>query len=558
MADSQEILLTDTDVIISRTDSKGRIQFVSDDFARISGYDSNEMVGEPHNLIRHPDMPQQVFQEMWNTILSGLPWTGIVKNRTKSGGYYWVDATITPILKKGKLDGFVSVRKKCRDRDKERYAKIYSDLGKKSFKKKKKTIRVLLFSKMDAFLVLMGTILVFLSSYALGALNESTPYNSLLTTAVFLLFSIYLIYLKNSERKKLGHFAMKVVSGDLLNEDYSDVQWNDPVSRCIYLSVKSLGINLWGIIQEIQKIIISFNQLSEDIREISSVYGDLARQMAAGSEETAAAMEEINSATKNISDTTLENKEMMNDFMNSIRNLIQNIAGTKDVRENINQYYSKVSENMTDSEKVIQDTLTSMDEIQNVTGKILEIVNMINEISDRTNLLSLNASIEAARAGSAGKGFAVVAREISALNENIQGYSKSIESHIKETIQIVSRGRQISETANLSIREVVTSLEELQEARKKVGRAIDSNYNESNGMKERINYLQETSETIQKATEESYSASHTMAENLNDIAAKSTELSSEVYLLEEKSNEIRKEPQKIQELLHHFSNQDEL
>jgi len=92
--------------IISHTDAKGRITFVNDDFVAVSGYSVDELIGQPHNLVRHPDMPEEAFRDVWATLKRGRPWAGLVKNRCKNGDYYWVRASVTP-----KPDGgYMSVR----------------------------------------------------------------------------------------------------------------------------------------------------------------------------------------------------------------------------------------------------------------------------------------------------------------------------------------------------------------------------------------------------------------------------------------------------------------
>jgi len=556
MNTEEEVEVRHEDIIISRTDTRGRIEYVSDDFARISGYTKEEMIGKPHNLVRHPDMPRAIFQEMWNTIQSGYPWTGIVKNRTKGGGYYWVDATVTPILKGGEIVGYISVRRKCREEDKTYFSEIYKKLSKKPFQKKKKRIQYQKLSVSEFFFLSASFALFFLLAYLLTSSSLSPTLVSILLTLFFSLLLGLGAYLHGKERMYLNRFALKVVGGDLLNSEYLNFRWKNPVHKSIFLSIKSLGLNLWGVTYQIQKIMDSFNQVAEDIRLVSKIYSNLSNEFAASSEEIAASMEEVSSATKSISDTTTENKILMDKFLTSIKRLIQNVIGTKSIREEINGYYIKVQENMIQSQKVIQDTFSTMDEIQTVFKKILEIVSMIHEISDKTNLLSLNASIEAARAGSAGKGFAVVAKEISALNENIQGYAKSIEAYVKESVQIVTKGRSISEEANQSIKEMIDSLEQLQNARKIVGNAIDRNFEEAENMKENLNLVQEKSDSIQESTRESYEASQSMAESLNSIAVKAAELAEEVHVLERKSQTIQEEPRKILELLYHFTGEE--
>lgn len=116
--------------LISATDPKGIIRFVNDDFVEISGYSREELIGSQHNIVRHPDMPSTVFAGMWERLKSGYPWMGIVKNRSKSGDYYWVDAYVTPVFKGGEVVGYESVRT-IADPDRVREAsEIYRALNK--------------------------------------------------------------------------------------------------------------------------------------------------------------------------------------------------------------------------------------------------------------------------------------------------------------------------------------------------------------------------------------------------------------------------------------------
>jgi PAS domain S-box-containing protein len=87
---SGEYVLKDTDFLVSQTDEKGFIRFANEDFCKIAGYTLEELIGEPHNIVRHRDMPRAAFKDLWETVKSGKIWTGYVKNATKNGGYYWV------------------------------------------------------------------------------------------------------------------------------------------------------------------------------------------------------------------------------------------------------------------------------------------------------------------------------------------------------------------------------------------------------------------------------------------------------------------------------------
>ena len=105
-----EYPIADGAAIISRTDSAGNITFCNEEFVVASGFTREEVVGKPHNIVRHPDMPSEAYRDMWATLQRGRPWSGIVKNRRKNGDFYWVRATATPIADGS---GYMSVRIKA-------------------------------------------------------------------------------------------------------------------------------------------------------------------------------------------------------------------------------------------------------------------------------------------------------------------------------------------------------------------------------------------------------------------------------------------------------------
>jgi methyl-accepting chemotaxis protein len=106
----KEVVLSPDTLIVSKTDLKGRITFINRDFLEISGFSESELIGEPHNIVRHPDMPVEAFADLWLTLKNGRPWTGLVKNRCKNGDYYWVLANATPLFENGQVTGYMSAR----------------------------------------------------------------------------------------------------------------------------------------------------------------------------------------------------------------------------------------------------------------------------------------------------------------------------------------------------------------------------------------------------------------------------------------------------------------
>ena len=117
--------------IISKTDLKGIITYVNTPFCKLAGYTKEELIGKPHNIIRHPDMPKEVFKQLWETIEKNQQWRGFIKNLRKDGKYYWVEAFIEPIFdENNKKIGYISVRKPVSEEDKQKYSKIYEEMRK--------------------------------------------------------------------------------------------------------------------------------------------------------------------------------------------------------------------------------------------------------------------------------------------------------------------------------------------------------------------------------------------------------------------------------------------
>ncbi|MBY0265742.1 MAG: Tar ligand binding domain-containing protein, partial [Burkholderiales bacterium] len=107
---SNEAFLNEGETIVSKTDLKGRITFINQTFLDVSGFTEEDVMGKAHNIVRHPDMPPAAFEDLWNTLKSGRPWSGMVKNRCKNGDFYWVRAEVSPVLENGVITGYLSVR----------------------------------------------------------------------------------------------------------------------------------------------------------------------------------------------------------------------------------------------------------------------------------------------------------------------------------------------------------------------------------------------------------------------------------------------------------------
>lgn len=124
----RELILDDKSFLVSETDEKGIIKFANDEFCEYAEYKLDELIGKPHNLVRHSDMPKAAFKDLWQTVQSGNRWRGFVKNSTRNGNYYWVFATVFPYTSSDGSKGYISCRRKASRQEVEKYTELYSQM----------------------------------------------------------------------------------------------------------------------------------------------------------------------------------------------------------------------------------------------------------------------------------------------------------------------------------------------------------------------------------------------------------------------------------------------
>ena len=127
---SKETVLDKNAFLVSETDLKGVIKFANEDFCKIAGYTLEELMGQPHNMVRHKDMPKKAFKSLWDTVQKGEIWTGYVKNATKDGGYYWVFATVYPFESCDGTKGYLSCRRKPTNEEIQKAEILYAQWNK--------------------------------------------------------------------------------------------------------------------------------------------------------------------------------------------------------------------------------------------------------------------------------------------------------------------------------------------------------------------------------------------------------------------------------------------
>ncbi|MCF6346187.1 MAG: methyl-accepting chemotaxis protein [Thiomicrorhabdus sp.] len=209
--------------IVSQTDLHGTIVSVNETFVRISGYSREELIGQPHSLLRHPDVPKAAFKDLWETIQSGKPWTQLVKNRCKSGDHYWVEANVTPVLKNGEVVGYLSVRRRITDEQKQAAEAAYKAINAGKISLKNGYVHTLekKFSLLSYFnpVLLLLLLMVFISLLGILVTLEVVDISWQVKVAVLSLGLIYALYINHFIQKKTKEFV--AVTKSIAEGDFS-------------------------------------------------------------------------------------------------------------------------------------------------------------------------------------------------------------------------------------------------------------------------------------------------------------------------------------------------
>ena len=431
-----------TETLLSTTDTASHISYANAAFIRTSGYSTEELMGQPHNLVRHPDMPVEAFADMWRSLKDGQSWTALVKNRRQDGDHYWVRANAAPMRRHSQLVGYLSVRTKPSRAEIDATEKLY-----RRFKEGRAAglafHRGLLIRtgvmRWRSALQLLPTAwrvrlpLLLLGSFMGVALSLSgLTASSLATLGLALAGSLLLAdwFIEAQITAPLGRIlgvAQQVASG----EAGADLNLN----RCddVGLTARAInqaGLNLHSLVADVYEQVSGVQVASQ---EIATGNNDLSRrteQTAASLEETAAAMEQQTASVRQNSDTAQQASQVAN-------------AAT--------QVAAKGGEAMAN-------VVATMALISTSSRKIADIISVIDGIAFQTNILALNAAVEAARAGEQGRGFAVVATEVRSLAGRSAAAAKEIKGLIDDSVEKVESGSRLVANAGQTMTEVVSQV----------------------------------------------------------------------------------------------------
>lgn len=490
--------------ITSTTDLKGALTYINQDFLDISGFSSDELLGKNHNIVRHPDMPSAAFEDLWATIKSGKSWMGLVKNRCKNGDYYWVDAFVTPLKKNGEVVGYESTRFKSSDSLTKRAKDVYEKFN----AGKKLRLKSLSFLHKQ---ILTGSVFQFFISTTLAALSLLTVPVAIIAWVGISLIWAGISYYQLRDFQQLLNRSKNVVDNPVMQLAYYGKI--DDVSQ-IRLSIRMLTTKLRVVVKRILRATEQLSQQAQNGADIVSALNLNINQqtqelemVATAVNEMTAAVQEVAQSTSNAAQATQDAAKMSQRGALTITDAI-GIIDSLDL--NVSTASSSISQLKVDSENI---------------GGVLDV---IRSIAEQTNLLALNAAIEAARAGEQGRGFAVVADEVRTLASRSHDATQEIQEMIERLQQgvatAVSNMENVSKRAEKGVSQVEESAEALAEISGSISVINDMNTHIAAATEEQSAVAGEVSKNIEHINElagqtaQSSQQTSVTSENISELA----------------------------------------
>ena len=506
--------------IVSESNLKGDIMSVNDKFCEVSRYSKDELIGKPHSIVRHPDMPKEIFKQMWATIGRGQIFHGVVKNRRKDGTPYYVDAVIAPVLDKktGKPRKYVGVRYDITEQEIARQQmKGIVEAINRMYATIEFTMDGTVITANENFLNTMGYSLdeikgrhhrlfcdpayVSTGDYAAfwQKLNRNEVERGIYRCCAKGGREVWLRASYNPILDELGR-PMKVVSfaTDITGEKQAEVEVERLIAAAAAGQLKerietdrfegqpkvlteSFNRLLDAVVkpwQEAQAVLAAlaqcdlsqcmtgtyqgeFEQIKSSINIAIATLKESLVTVREATESVSLSAEEITKGNEDLSRRTSEQAASLEETSSAMEEMTSTVKQNADNAKQASQLAVAARDVAAKGGAVTGSAVAAMGEITKCSKKIADIITVIDEIAFQTNLLALNAAVEAARAGEHGRGFAVVAAEVRNLAQRSATAAKEIKGLINESIQRVTEGSELVDRSGQTLNEIVTSVKRL-------------------------------------------------------------------------------------------------